>query len=272
MSLAEADLIKQVDHKRLPRHVAIIMDGNGRWAARKMRPRIFGHRAGVETVDRIITLAAELKIKAITLYSFSTENWSRPPREVNALMGILQKYLLKEMMKMMDNNIKFNTIGHLDDLPQSAVDCIEKVKQQTKDNTGTILTLALSYGSRNEIVEATRLIAEKVQKGELSKDEITPELFNSFLQTADLPDVDLLIRTSGEVRISNFMMWQIAYSELYFTDVLWPDFSKSDFLQAIVSYQERERRFGRSSEQLKQEDDSEGEGTSSQTNQAGHAV
>ena len=272
MSLAEADLIKRVDHKRLPRHVAIIMDGNGRWAARRMMPRIFGHRAGVETVDRIVTLAAELNINAITLYSFSTENWSRPPREVNALMGILQKYLLKEMMKMMDNNIKFNTIGHLNDLPQSAVDCIEKVKAETKNNTGTILTLALSYGSRNEIVEATRLIAEKVKKGELSPDSITPELFSGYLQTADLPDVDLLIRTSGEVRISNFMMWQIAYSELYFTDVLWPDFSKSDFLQAILSYQERERRFGRSGEQLKQGDDPEGEGKSSRTNKAGHAV
>ena len=272
MSLDETDLIKQLDHKRLPEHIAIIMDGNGRWAARKMMPRIFGHRAGVETVDRIVSLAAEIKIKAITLYSFSTENWSRPRREVNALMGILQKYLLKEMVKMMDNNIRFNTIGQLNDLPQSAVDCIEKVKAETKNNTGTVLTLALSYGSRNEIVDAARVIAEKVQNGELATDMITPELFNRHLQTADLPDVDLLIRTSGEVRISNFMMWQIAYSELYFTDVLWPDFSKADFLNAILSYQERERRFGRSSEQLKQQFSGEGEGADSLTKKAGNAV
>lgn len=251
MSRTESDLLKEVDPERLPQHVAIIMDGNGRWAARRMMPRIFGHRAGVESVDRIVTLAAEINLKAITLYSFSTENWSRPRREVNALMGILQEYLLKEMMKMMKNNIRFNTIGHLDDLPHSAIECINRVKQETKDNTGTILTLALSYGARNEIVEAARAIAEKVQKGALLPDEITQELFNSHLQTADLPDVDLLIRTSGEVRISNFMMWQIAYSELYFTDVLWPDFSTVDFLKAILSYQERERRFGRSGEQLK---------------------
>jgi len=270
LSLPEAGLLKRIDRKRLPQHVAIIMDGNGRWAAGRMMPRIFGHRAGVETVDRIVTLASELKIKALTLYSFSTENWSRPRREVNALMGILQEFLMKEMRKMMNNNIRFNTIGHLNDLPQSAVDCIDEVKRETKDNTGTILTLALSYGSRNEIVEAARAIAEKVQKGELSPELISPELFNTHLQTADLPDVDLLIRTSGEVRISNFMMWQIAYSELYFTDVLWPDFSKADFLQAVLSYQERERRFGRSGEQLKQK--FPGEGEDSRIKKAGHAV
>lgn len=253
MDPTEADLIKQVDRERLPRHVAIIMDGNGRWAEKLGRPRIFGHRAGVETVDRIVTLAAKINLKAITLYSFSTENWNRPRLEVKALMSILQEFLLKEMMKMVGNNIRLNTIGHLEDLPQAAIDCIDKVKEATKANTGTILTLALSYGSQSEIVEAARSIAEKVQRGALLPNEITPELFSRHLQTADLPDVDLLIRTSGEVRISNFMMWQIAYSELYFTDVLWPDFSTVDFLKAVLSYQERERRFGLSGEQLNME-------------------
>ncbi|GMT42693.1 MAG: isoprenyl transferase [bacterium] len=250
MKRNERELFEQIDSERLPRHVAIIMDGNGRWAAKRMLPRILGHRAGVKTVDRIVTLATEINLKALTLYSFSTENWKRPRKEIKALMGILKEFLLGEMMRMVKNNIRFNTIGHLGDLPSEALECIDKVKESTKNNDGTILTLALSYGSRNEIVDAVRSIAVKARDGKISPEEITEEILEKHLTTAGLPELDLLIRTSGELRISNFLLWEIAYAELYFCDALWPDFSNMDFLMAIKDYQSRERRFGLSGDQV----------------------
>ncbi|MBI3793316.1 MAG: isoprenyl transferase [Nitrospinae bacterium] len=225
------------------------MDGNGRWAKKIFLPRVMGHRAGVQTVDKIVTLASEIKIKALTLYSFSAENWNRPSAEVEALMGILKEYLMKELRKMLDNNIRFNTIGRVADLPKSAVECIEEVRESTKKNTGTVLTLALSYSGRNEIIDAVRSIARDVQNGRLGPDEITGGLMDARLDTAGLPELDLLIRTSGEERISNFLLWQSAYAEFYFTDVLWPDFTGMNFLEAIKDYQKRERRFGLSGEQ-----------------------
>lgn len=250
MKAEEEGLLRKIDLANLPRHVAVIMDGNGRWAKKRMMPRIFGHRAGVNTVDRILTLASEIKLKALTLYSFSTENWQRPPLEVKALMGILSESLMKQLMRMVENNIRLNTIGHIENLPEEVRECIEKVKESTKDNDGTILTLALSYGARDEIVDASRKLCTMVKNGELSPEEITADILGKQLDTADLPETDLLIRTSGELRISNFLLWQLAYSELYFTDVLWPDFSNADFLNAILCYQKRERRFGLAGEQI----------------------
>ncbi|MBI5636648.1 MAG: isoprenyl transferase [Nitrospinae bacterium] len=226
------------------------MDGNGRWAKRRMMPRIFGHRAGVATVDRILSLASEIKLPALTLYSFSTENWKRPPTEVAALMDILKEYLMKEMMRMVQNNIRFNTIGRIAELPAAAIDCINQVKESTKNNTGTVLTLALSYGGRAELEDAVKAIAREVKSGGLDPEAIGQETIGSHLDTAGLPEVDLLIRTSGEQRISNFLLWQIAYAELWFTDILWPDFQGTDFLQAVREFQKRERRFGLSGDQL----------------------
>ncbi len=250
MTPAEAALWNAIDHTRLPRHIAVVMDGNGRWAKRRMMPRIFGHRAGVTTVDRIVSLASEIKLPALTLYSFSTENWKRPPNEVSALMDILKEYLMKEMMRMVENNIRFNTIGRTAELPAAAIDCINQVKDSTKNNTGTVLTLALSYGGRAELEGAVKAIARKVKSGALDPEAINQETISGHLDTAGLPEVDLLIRTSGEQRISNFLLWQIAYAELWFTDVLWPDFQGTDFLQAVLAFQKRERRFGLSGDQL----------------------
>lgn len=250
MTPAEAALFGKLDKGQMPGHVAIVMDGNGRWAKKRMMPRIFGHRAGVLAVDRIVSLASEIQLKALTLYSFSAENWKRPPKEVEALMDILKEFLLKEMGKMVKNNIRFNTIGRIDELPASAVECIDKVKESTRNNDGTILTLALSYGARNEIEDAVKAIAREAKEGRLDPEKIDHDVIGGHLYTAGLPEPDLLIRTSGELRISNFLLWQIAYTELYFTDVLWPDFQGTDFLEAIASYQKRERRFGFSSEQL----------------------
>lgn len=250
MTPAEAALWELIDRSRLPRHVAVVMDGNGRWAKKRMMPRIFGHRAGVATVDRIVSLASEIKLPALTLYSFSTENWKRPPNEVSALMDILKEFLLKEMMRMVKNNIRFNTIGRIAELPPAAIDCINQVKESTKNNTGTVLTLALSYGGRAELEDAVKAIGRKVKHGLLDPEVIGQETISNHLDTAGLPEVDLLLRTSGEKRISNFLLWQIAYAELWFTDILWPDFQGTDFLQAVLDFQKRERRFGLSGEQL----------------------
>lgn len=251
MNSVEAAIWNQINKSRMPHHIAIIMDGNGRWAKKRRMPRIAGHRAGVKTVDRIVSLASEINLGCITLYSFSTENWNRPRVEVKALMEILKEFLLKKMKKMVDNNIRFKTIGRISDLPEVALDYINGVKEATKNNNGTILTLALSYGSQDEILDAVCSIGKKIGKGELKPEEITTETFKAELYTAELPDVDLLIRTGGEIRVSNFLLWQIAYAELYFTDVHWPDFSCIDFLNAIKNFQERERRFGLAGEQLK---------------------
>ena len=246
-------LLKQVDINNLPKHIAIIMDGNGRWAKKRFLPRIAGHRAGVKTVDRIVTICRKIGIKALTLYSFSEENWSRPKNEINALMEILKRYLKKELDRMLKEDIRFNTIGTIDNLPSSAQKIIQDAKERTKNSKGMVLTLALSYGSRSEIVDAVREIASDIKKNKISVGDITPGLFQSYLYTKGLPEPDLLIRTSGELRISNFLLYQIAYAELYFTDLLWPDFKEDDLLKAVIEFQARERRFGMTGEQITKE-------------------
>ncbi len=243
-------LLKQIDINSLPKHIAIIMDGNGRWAKKRFLPRIAGHRAGVKTVDRIVTICRKIGIKALTLYSFSEENWSRPKNEINALMEILKRYLKKELDRMLKEDIRFNTIGTIDNLPSSAQKIIQDAKERTKNSKGMVLTLALSYGSRSEIVDAVREIASDIKKNKISVEDITPGLFQSYLYTKGLPEPDLLIRTSGELRISNFLLYQIAYAELYFTDLLWPDFKEDDLLKAVIEFQTRERRFGMTGEQI----------------------
>lgn len=240
----------QIDFTRLPRHIAIIMDGNGRWAKKGFLARVEGHRAGVKTVDRIVSLCAKLKIEALTLYSFSDENWNRPSSEVSALMKILDHYLRKELDRMKRENIRFNTIGRIEDLPKDILNLIRETIEATKHNSGLVLTLALSYGSRKEILEAVKKTAAKVRDGKLRVEDIDAQELESHFYTHDLPEPDLLIRTSGEMRISNFLLYQIAYTELHFTNVLWPDFSEDDLLKAIVDFQGRERRFGLIKEQI----------------------
>ncbi len=251
--MSKAPLLKQIDTNNLPNHIAIIMDGNGRWAKKRFLPRIAGHRAGVKTVDRIVTICRKIGIKALTLYSFSEENWSRPKNEINALMEILKRYLKKELDRMLKEDIRFNTIGTINNLPLSAQQIIQDAKERTKNNKGMVLTLALSYGSRSEIVDAVREIASDIKINKISVEDITPGLFQSYLYTKDLPEPDLLIRTSGELRISNFLLYQIAYAELYFTDLLWPDFKEDDLLKAVIEFQTRERRFGMTGEQITKE-------------------
>ncbi len=243
-------LQEKIVPNRLPRHVAIIMDGNGRWAQNHSLPRIEGHWAGVKVVDRIVTLSRELKLEALTLYSFSDENWNRPSVEINTLMKILDFYLKKELKRMKDKNIRFNTIGHVEDLPESIQNLIDHSIEETSGNTGMILTLALSYGGRQEIIDAVKNIAKQVRLGQVRPEEIDLSLFESFLSTYPIPDPDLIIRTSGERRISNFLLYQSAYTELHFNNVLWPDFSNDDFLSAIIDFQSRDRRFGMTQEQI----------------------
>lgn len=245
-----SSITEQIDFNRLPRHIAIIMDGNGRWAKKSFLERVEGHREGVKTVDRIVSLCTKLHIEALTLYSFSDENWNRPQSEVAALMKILDYYLHKELDRMKRENIRFNTIGRIEDLPLEIRNLIHKTKEATKHNTGLILTLALSYGSRKEILEAVKKTAAKVRDGLLRVEDIDFSEFENHLYTHDLPEPDLLIRTSGEQRISNFLLYQIAYTELHFSDVLWPDFTEDDLLKAIVDFQKRERRFGLIKEQI----------------------
>ena len=233
------------------KHVAIIMDGNGRWAKQQGFLRAFGHENGTKSVQVVVESCARLGIENLTLYAFSTENWNRPKIEVDTLMKLLVNSLKKELKTLQNNNIKLNTIGNLNLLPKSAQKELIDVIEKTKTNTRMTLTLALSYGSREEIVSAVKDICDKVKNNIISIDAIDESIINQHLYTQNLPDVDLLIRTSGEHRISNFLLWQIAYSELYFTDVLWPDFKEQDLYEAIVSYQKRERRFGKTSEQIK---------------------
>jgi undecaprenyl diphosphate synthase len=242
--------MNQVDLKRLPRHIAIIMDGNGRWAKKRMLPRVEGHRRGVKTVDKIVTLCAEMHIEALTLYSFSDENWNRPRSEIDALMKILDQYLNKELDRMMRENIRFNTIGRTHELPPSIQKLIRHSEDVTRNNDGLILTLALSYGGRQEIVDATKKIVRQVQEGSLSIEDIDFPVLESSLYTHDLPELDLLIRTSGEKRISNFLLYQMAYTELHYTQVLWPKFTEDDLLKAIIDFQSRERRFGLIGDQI----------------------
>ena len=235
----------------IPKHVAVIMDGNGRWAKDKGMNRIFGHKNAITAVRDTIEAAAEIGTEAITLYAFSTENWKRPKLEVNALMGFLINSLNKELSTLQKNEVRLNTIGDINTLPNNAQKTLKEVVNKTKNNKKIVLTLALSYGAREEIVNTIKNISKKVVNKELSIEEIDEKIINNHLYTFNLPDVDLMIRTSGEQRISNFLLWQMAYAELYFTNILWPDFRKEHFYDAIIEYQNRERRFGKTSEQIK---------------------
>ena len=242
---------EQIQIDRIPRHVAIIMDGNGRWAKRQGMARMFGHRQGVETVHRITEAAAALGIDYLTLYAFSTENWNRPKEEVDALMSLLVDTIAKETPTLMKNNIQLLTIGDLDRLPDSAQTKFRACMEETSGNTGLKLVIALSYSSRWEIIRAAKEIASLVQQDAMLIEDINEEVVSAHLTTASMPDPDLLIRTSGELRISNFLLWQLAYTEMYFTDCLWPEFTEEEFYRAIVDYQHRERRFGKTSEQVR---------------------
>lgn len=241
---------EQIQIDRIPRHVAIIMDGNGRWAKRQGLARMFGHRQGVETVHRITEVAAELGIAYLTLYAFSTENWNRPKEEVDALMSLLVDTIAKETPTLMKNNIRLLTIGDLDRLPEGTQMRFRACIEETSGNTGLNLVIALSYSARWEIIRATKEIASLVLQSEMLLEDINEGTISAHLTTANMPDPDLLIRTSGELRISNFLLWQLAYSEMYFTDCLWPEFTADEFYRAILDYQRRERRFGKTSEQV----------------------
>jgi undecaprenyl diphosphate synthase len=238
----------EIDLQHLPQHVAIIMDGNGRWAKEQGKLRVFGHQNGVKAVKDTVEGAVELGLKYLTLYAFSTENWNRPQQEVNALMEILVKTITKETATLMKHQIRLNAIGDLTSLPVACYQELMEAMEKTSANTRCTLSLALSYSSRWELTEALKTVATKVKKGELRPEDITEQLLSEHLTTADLPDPELMIRTSGELRLSNFMMWQLAYTELYFTPKLWPDFRRSDLHEAILDFQKRERRFGKISE------------------------
>ncbi|QED38058.1 isoprenyl transferase [Antarcticibacterium arcticum] len=241
---------EKLNLKNLPKHISIIMDGNGRWAKQKGFLRAFGHEEGTKAVRDVVEGSAELGIKFLTLYAFSTENWNRPKREVDTLMRLLVSSLKKEIKTLMENNIRLKAIGNLDSLPKKAQKELQEVMTKTEANQRMTLTLALSYGSREELMHMVRDISEKVKNNEISPEAIDESIINQHLYTQNLPDVDLVIRTSGEQRISNFLLWQIAYAELYFTPILWPDFRREDLYEAIYNYQTRERRFGKTSEQI----------------------
>ena len=238
----------EINLKHLPQHIAIIMDGNGRWAKEQGKLRVFGHQNGVKAVKDTVEGAVELGLKYLTLYAFSTENWNRPQQEVNALMEILVKTITKETATLMKNQIRLNAIGDLTSLPPACYQELMEAMEKTSANTRCTLTLALSYSSRWELTEALKTVAKKVQAGELAPEDIDEQLLANHLTTIGLPDPELMIRTSGELRLSNFMMWQLAYTELYFTPKLWPDFRRSDLHEAILDFQKRERRFGKISE------------------------
>jgi undecaprenyl diphosphate synthase len=242
--------LEQINDKKLPRHLAIIMDGNGRWAKSKGLLRAIGHENGTKSVKTTVETCAKLGISNLTLYAFSTENWNRPKLEVDTLMKLLISSLKKEEATLMKNNIKLNAIGNLTTLPKNVYKELQEVIEKTKENNRMTLTLALSYGSREEIIQVVKNISNKVKNNIISESAIDESIINQHLYTHNLPDVDLVIRTSGEHRISNFLLWQIAYAEFYFTDVLWPDFTENNLYEAIISYQKRERRFGKTSEQL----------------------
>ncbi len=240
----------KINPAKLPRHIAIIMDGNGRWAKQQGEQRIFGHENGVKSVRETVEAAAELGIEYLTLYAFSTENWNRPQEEVIALMQLLVHTISAETKTLNENKIRLQAIGDLKSLPADCLHELNEAIDKTKDNSRTTLVLALSYSSRWEIINAVKQIAEQIENKTLSAAQITEEIFNSHLCTSSMPEPELMIRTSGEHRISNFLLWQLAYAELYFTDKLWPDFRKEDLYEAILDYQNRERRFGKTSEQL----------------------
>jgi undecaprenyl diphosphate synthase len=234
----------RLDPQKMPRHIAIIMDGNGRWAQRQRLSRMEGHRRGLEAARAVVEACEELGIRILTLYAFSKENWGRPPREVNALMRLLQKRLLEEREELLKRDLRLNIIGDLEDLPAPLRNLLRETVEMTRHKDGLIVNLALSYAGRSEIIAGVRAIIADIEAGRITKDDITPETFSRYLFTRDIPDPDLLIRTSGELRISNFLLWQIAYTELYFTQTLWPDFGKEELIRACRAYQNRERRYG----------------------------
>ncbi len=236
--------------ENLPRHIAVIMDGNGRWAESRRLGRIRGHRRGVEAAREVVRVCSELGIGALTLYTFSKENWSRPKKEVDMLMGFLESHLKSEASMMMEKGIRFRAVGNIGELPESVIRVVRDLEAETAANTGMLLQLALSYSAREEITEACKAIAQKVADGELNVEDISEETVEAALYTSGVPDPDLLIRTSGEIRLSNFLLWQVAYTEFYVTDVLWPDFNRKHLLEAIRCYQGRERRFGLTTEQV----------------------
>lgn len=249
--MSASDLLNSIDKNRLPQHVAVIMDGNGRWAKQHGKARVFGHTNGVNSVRQVSEAAAELGIKYLTLYAFSTENWNRPKFEVEALMLLLVDTINKEIATMMKNNISLKAIGNLDGLPSASRKALEKGIEETSNNTGLSMVLALNYSGREEITTMVKKIAIAVKEEKLQLSEINDNLISTSLYTHDIPDPELLIRTSGEHRVSNFLLWQMAYTEFYFTPVMWPDFGKEQFYLAINDYQNRERRFGKTSEQVK---------------------
>jgi len=242
--------MKRLDKNKLPTHLAIIMDGNGRWAQKRLLNRVLGHRKGIDAVRRVVRLCRNIGIPYLTLYAFSNENWNRPSREVSALMKLLESYLFKELPEMMENSIKLAAIGRLDLLPSSAKKTLDRCVKETENNKGMVLNLALSYGGRTEIIDAVRKVADDLKEGRVKAEEITEEGFSGYLYTAGMPDPDFLIRTSGEMRVSNFLLWQIAYAEIYVTDTLWPDFGEDDLINALLDFQKRERRFGLTGSQI----------------------
>jgi undecaprenyl diphosphate synthase len=257
MTSVQAAAAKSVGLKpeKMPRHLAIIMDGNGRWAKSRMLPRLMGHRKGVEIVRVIVEECSRIGIGYLTLFAFSAENWSRPKTEVKSLMTLLKKYVRMEVPRMMQNNIRFNVIGNRSELPEDVYKSLDEAMAITAGNSGMTLTLALSYGSRQEIVIAATRLAGDLAEGKLSVEDVTEQRFSSYLFTSTIPDPDLMVRTSGESRISNFLLWQIAYAELYFTDINWPDFNCGELYRALRDYQSRERRFGLTSDQLQHKTD-----------------
>jgi len=251
--LSEKRLAALLDKGRLPQHVAIIMDGNGRWAEMRGLPRIAGHREGIRSVKEVVTACRKLGIYALTIYAFSLENWRRPPQEIRELMSLLKEYLKKELPTLMKHGIRFRTIGRIERLPGSVIRQIAEAEAATRGNDKMVLTIALSYGGRTEIVDAVRKMLSDFQRGVLTLDQVDEVRLGHYLSTAGLPDPDLMIRTSGEARISNFLLWQMAYTELYFTKTLWPDFRRPDFLQALQDFQSRKRRFGLVQGQIKKQ-------------------
>ncbi|RJP59192.1 MAG: isoprenyl transferase [Candidatus Auribacter fodinae] len=245
MSTPAPEILENYNIHTLPRHIAIIMDGNGRWAKQKGLKRVFGHRAGVDSIRDVVTFCAEAGIQYLTLYAFSTENWARPKLEVSMLMKLLQEYLVKELPTFAKNNIQFNTIGITEQLPDKVQKLIRYNKEQTQSNTGLTLTLALNYSGRSELTEAMRSIAKQISNGQLKPEEITEEIISNNLFTHDMPDPDLLIRTSGEMRVSNYLLWQISYAEIWITPVLWPDIRRQHIIEALQDFQKRDRRFGK---------------------------
>ncbi len=238
------NLFYDINLDKVPAHIAIIMDGNGRWAKSRFMPRTYGHKVGVETIRKVVKECSRLGVKYLTLYAFSTENWKRPKEEVSALMGLLVKYLRNELEELHKNNVKILTIGDISKLPEACIEELTLAKEKTKDNTGLVMSLALNYGGRNDLVNAVKNISQDLVDGKISLDDIGDDLITSHLSTNESPDPDLVVRTSGEQRLSNFLLWELAYSEFYFTDIHWPDFDEKELQKAIFAYQSRDRRFG----------------------------